>query len=436
MSNINGYLDFEGLKEYHKLAGYSEIPITGYTEGKYLNMYNGTDGQMADARVTDFIKLPADAKCTITSTVTENRHSYVICFYDENSTYISGEEFTDHVSFKLSEKKSSDAPQRVAAQFRVAVKSELKDVVNPLTIRSIHENVIDLLSDRVVENDTTIKIVRTTIGNVRTDIASIQGNISSIQGDVASVQGDISSIQSNIETNSTDINNVKNMVYKAHCSHMINISPTIVEIGTSTSVYVSKLNFLFNNVAQSAADGVTSAKVYNTSNVEITGINASNINTGVGQSDTTKLGTPNSTITVNPGYEIVYNGNPFRGSYTISAVHPTYYGGGTASTIAGGSDVSMTKDALKGKFGSSSLKTGASGTYDITLGSPNYIFIVSPYTISTSNIFNASTGFQFPMESLGTITVTDIGNGIANATYNVYRSTNELDSGTYKIQIK
>ena len=158
MSNINGYLDFEGLKTYHELAGYSEIPITGYTKDKYLNKDDGTEGSRLNARVTDYIKLPSDAKCTIASTPRANGDQNVICFYDKDGIYTTGEEFREYVTFKLSEKKSVGG-DRVSTQFRLSAAVSVADTTTPLTIRSIHENVIDLLSDQVVENDTTIKNV-------------------------------------------------------------------------------------------------------------------------------------------------------------------------------------------------------------------------------------------------------------------------------------
>lgn len=430
MSNINGYLDFEGLKTYHELAGYSEIPLE-YTSGSKLNAATGEVEYAGGAIVycvTDYVELPVDSPYYLMTAA----GSSTICFYDENNNFLSGKTLSgSKYKLVLSAEGAKAVKFRVSFEYIHQAVSPDGDVgtIYQVSIRALHDNTSKWLYDEIVKNDTTIK-------NVSTDVASIQGNVTSIQGDVTNIQGNISSIQGDIETNSNDITNIKNMVYKAHCTHSININSTIVEIGASTPVYVTKLNFLFNNVAQSAADGVTSAKVYNINNEEIAGVSNSNINTSITQGDSAKLGAPNSTVTVNPGYEIVYNGNTFRGSYTISAVHPIYYGGGTASTITGGSDVSMTKTVLKTKFGSSSLKTGASGSYKITLNSKNYIFIVSPYTISTDKVYNESTGFQFPMDSLGTLTVTNIGADAPNATYYVYRSSYEQDPGTYNMQIK
>lgn len=376
------FLDEAGLKKYHQLTGYSTIPmtaITNYTSGE-LNFGSGAVISSTSYRVTDHITLSSDKKYTI---LNPSASRSVICYYESDNTFVFGEEFGDKISFTLKDKaKNGKTPSNIRVSFKGQV-----------LIQSLHQNTITWLCNDILEN----------------------------RGDIA--------------TNSTEINNVKNMVYKAHCTHNIKLSKTIVEIGTSTSVYAARLNFLFNNKNQSAADGVTSAKVYKTGGGVITGINNSNINTDVTNGSTTLLGNPNSTVTVNPGYEIVYNGNTFTGSYTITAVHPIYYGGGGVGTISGGSGVSITKDNLRSRFGSSTLKTSASGTYTITLSSKNYIFVVSPYEISTDKIFNASTGFKFPMDPLGTLTVTNIGAGAANATYYVYRS-NELDPGTYNIQIK
>lgn len=423
MSNINGYLDFEGLKKYHKLAGYSEIPLP-YGTGLALNAATGNpinqEGPMPNlVPVTDFIMIDPGTLYTLELAGADREG--VICFYDKFNGYVSGETFTGSIRFKPADKKPKSAEHDIV-KMKVCDTSSTGYGLKPFTISAIHKGVIDILYDRIIKNGVTIE--------------DVQSNISSIQGNVTSIQGNISSIQGDIKTNSNDITNIKNMVYKAHCTHSINISPTVVEIGASTPVYVTKLNFLFNNVAQSAADGVTSAKVYNINNEAIAGVSNSNINTSITQGDSAKLGTPNSTVTVNPGYEIVYNGNTFRGSYTISAVHPIYYGGGVKELITGGSDVSMTKSDLKSKFGSSALKTSASGSYKITLKLKNYIFIVSPYTISTDKVYNESTGFQFPMDSLGTLTVTGIGADAPNATYYVYRSSYEQDPGTYNMQIK
>ena len=380
------FLDEAGLKKYHQLAGYSTIPITAvtnYTYGK-LNTTNGSaDYSDHSYKVTDYIELRNDRKYTILYPLPAVKN--IICYYDNNNNFLSGRTFTTKITFALSDGTSGGV---TPTKIRVSCGAQA-----PCNIQALHQNTILWLCNDILEN--------------RSDIA----------------------------TNSTEINNVKNMVYKAHCTHNIKLSKTIVEIGTSTPVYAARLNFLFNNKNQSAADGVTSAKVYKTGGGVITGINNSNINTDVTNGSTTLLGSPNSTVTVNPGYEIVYNGNTFTGSYTITAVNHIYYGGGGVGTISGGSGVSITKDNLRSRFGSSTLKTSASGTYTITLSSKNYIFVVSPYEISTDKIFNASTGFKFPMDPLGTLTVTNIGAGDTKATYYVYRS-NELDPGTYNIQIK
>lgn len=376
------FLDEAGLKKYHQLAGHSTIPITAVTNCTFgeLDFESGAVISSTSYRVTNHITLSPDKKYTI---LNPSASRSVICYYESDNTFVFGEEFGGKISFTLKDKsKNGKTPSNI----RVSFKSQV-------LIQSLHQNTITWLCKDILEN--------------RSDIA----------------------------TNSTEINNVKNMVYKAHCTHNIKLSKTIVEVGTSTSVYATRLNFLFNNKNQSASDGVTSAKIYKTDGGVIAGINNSNINTDITNDSTTLLGNPNSTVTVNPGYEIMYNGNKFTGSYTITAVHPIYYGGGGVGTISGGSGVSITKDNLRSRFGSSTLKTSASGTYTITLSSKNYIFVVSPYEISTDKIFNASTGFKFPMDPLGTLTVTNIGAGAANATYYVYRS-NELDPGTYNIQIK
>ena len=389
------FLDEAGLKKYHQLAGYSEIPITDYKAGS-LNTENGNVISNASKRVTDYIELPIYYKYSAVV-----KGSGIICYYSSSGEFIKAETFTDSVSFTLNNiTKTVNISGAImtlrAAKIRIScnLQAAVEGTKNtPFIIRSLHDNTSKWLYDEIVENE------------------------------------------NDIATNSTEINNVKNMVYKAHCTHNIKLSKTIVEVGTSTSVYATRLNFLFNNKNQSASDGVTSAKIYKTDGGVIAGINNSNINTDITNDSTTLLGNPNSTVTVNPGYEIMYNGNKFTGSYKITAVHPIYYGGGGVGTISGGSGVSITKDNLRSRFGSSTLKTSASGTYTITLSSKNYIFVVSPYEISTDKIFNASTGFKFPMDPLGTLTVTNIGAGAANATYYVYRS-NELDPGTYNIQIK
>ena len=380
------FLDEAGLKKYHQLAGHSTIPITAvtnYTFGK-LNTTNGSiDYSNYSYKVTDYIELRNDRKYTILYPLPAVTN--IICYYDNNNNFLSGRTFTTKITFSLSNGASGGV---TPTKIRVSCGAQAS-----CNIQALHQNTISWLCNDILEN------------------------------------------RSGIATNSTEINNVKNMVYKAHCTHNIKLSKTIVEVGTSTSVYATRLNFLFNNKNQSASDGVTSAKIYKTDGGVITGINNSNINTDITNDSTTLLGNPNSTVTVDPGYEIMYNGNKFTGSYTITAVHPIYYGGGGVGTISGGSGVSITKDNLRSRFGSSTLKTSASGTYTITLSSKNYIFVVSPYEISTDKIFNASTGFKFPMDPLGTLTVTNIGAGAANATYYVYRS-NELDPGTYNIQIK
>lgn len=375
------FLDEAGLKKYHQLAGYSEIPLE-YTSGKKLNTSNGeavADTSGLGHCVTDYIGLPVDAPYYLKTAAS----SSAICFYDENNNFLSGKTLSGRkYKLVLNTENTKAVKFRVSFQYihqNVPINGDV-DIIYQVSIQALH--------------DSTTKWL---YGKINTDIS---------------------------ETNK--------LIVRLHADYGFGVSPNPIEKDISTTVKIHGVYFRFDGEAVTPSGSARVVAPMNTDsgpeNVTIgvgSIINNSNTITTTGQiSDTT-----NFTMI------ITHLGMDLKKSITVNAYYPIYYKAGNGDFHS--NDEDLTRAAIVGMYPSSGrvLQASSSGYYTITTDANNhYTYITSPYIISTNKVFNASTGFQFPMEKIKNISVT-YPNGTVK-TYYVYRSTYELDPGTYKIQIK
>lgn len=121
---------------------------------------------------------------------------------------------------------------------------------------------------------------------------------------------------------------------------------------------------------------------------------------------------------------------------TLSADGAGVVGSQKAITVTWTSDVyyGSTSNASPGQTevlaASSSLQTGRTGTFALTLAGTYALFAI-PATYGSPTFKDATTGFQFDMTSIGTVSVTR--NGVTRD-YNVWRGTNLL-SGSYNLAV-
>ena len=151
------FLDEAGLKQYHKLAGYSTIPIaaiTNYTSG-ILNINNGTVSSSSSHKVTDYITLSSDRKYTI---VCPTNARNIICFYDKNNNFVSSTTFVTRVTVAL-----NDGISGGVTPSKIRLSSEIAGSGTDATIQALHQNTILWLCDDILENRSDIATNRNDI---------------------------------------------------------------------------------------------------------------------------------------------------------------------------------------------------------------------------------------------------------------------------------
>jgi membrane-associated protease RseP (regulator of RpoE activity) len=94
-----------------------------------------------------------------------------------------------------------------------------------------------------------------------------------------------------------------------------------------------------------------------------------------------------------------------------------YYGSSSSETLDEAGIKALTK----------SLQSSMSGTYAFTGGATNYKYIIIPASFTTLNMFNASTGFAFPLTQVATVNVTN--NGVTTSC-KVLRTENQIGDVT------
>ncbi len=196
------------------------------------------------------------------------------------------------------------------------------------------------------------------------------------------------------------VNAVAEVIYQQFSSLSLSSSSTIIERGVDTAVTIS-WTFTFNS-ASATPDTIS---VTSGSNTLISDTSVKSV------SDTINSTTSYSATAT-------YNGVTKTASRTVSAYYPMYFGSSANTTLEESDILAMTKQ---------SIKSSPSGTYSITVGQGEYLWLCVPSTMSISSV--TSSGFEVPMESYITVTVTD------KTDYRCYRSTSSFNEGTVSIVI-
>lgn len=379
------FLDEAGLKKYHQLAGYSEIPITDYKAGS-LNTENGNVISNASKRVTDYIELPIYYKYSAVV-----KGSGIICYYSSSGEFIEAKTFTDSVSFTLNDITKTvnisgafmtlrAAKIRISCNMQAAVEGTKN---TPFIIRSLHDNASKWLYDEIVEN-----------------------------------RGDIT-------TNRNDIAETNKLIMRLHADYNISVTPITIEKGASNKITISNVYFKF--------DG---NKIYPSGGYEIKRSGAAGnlplFDGGDGSDILNNSGYLNDTISKSATYTLsmTHLGCPFTKAVSVSAYYPIIYGGSPDSSI-NGEYLERIWNSIGTDFYKSSGKATPSGTYTFTTQKDDYMYILVPRDEETDGKYNMtisdvkSSGFEVPMISQGLVTMTNN----TNRKYNVYRSQIQVNAG-------
>lgn len=365
------FLDEAGLKRYHKLAGYSSIPITAitnYTSGD-LDLGTGVVTPSTSHKVTDYIVLQQNKKYAILNLSTSRS---VICYYKADNTFVFGEVFDSKISFTLQDKTKNGV---TPAKIRVSSKGQI-------FIQALHQNTISWLCNDILEN--------------RSDIA----------------------------TNRNDIAETNNLIVRLHATYNIGVTPTIIEKGVSNKITISNVYFRF--------DG---NKIYPSGGYEITRSGAAgNLKLFDGGGDGELLntgGSINDTISKSATYTLsmTHLGGTFTKAVSVSAYYPIIYGSTPDPSIS-----EEYLERIWGDIGTDfykSVKSNPSGTYTFTTQKDDYMYILVPRDEETDGKYNMtisdvkSGGFEVPMISQGLVEM----NIHTNRKYNVYRSQIQVNAG-------
>ena len=378
------FLDEAGLKKYHQLAGYSEIPITDYKAGS-LNTENGNVISNASKRVTDYIELPIYYKYSAVV-----KGSGIICYYSSSGEFIKAETFTDSVSFTLNNIiKTVNISGAImilrAAKIRIScnLQAAVEGTKNtPFIIRSLHDNTSKWLYDEIVENE------------------------------------------NDIATNRNDITETNNTIVRLHATYNIGVTPTTIEKGVSNKITISNVYFRF--------DG---NKIYPSGGYEITRSDAAGnlklFDGGDGSDILNTGGSINDTISKSATYTLSMShlGGTFTKAVPVSAYYPIIYGSTPDPSISG-----EYLERIWGDIGIDFYKSGKSdpsGTYTFTTQKDDYMYILVPRDEESDGRYNMtisevkSSGFEVPMNYLGLVEM----NNHTNRKYNVYRSQIQVNAG-------
>lgn len=378
------FLDEAGLKQYHKLAGYSTIPIaaiTNYTSG-ILNINNGTVSSSSSHKVTDYITLSSDRKYTI---VCPTNARNIICFYDKNNNFVSSTTFVTRVTVAL-----NDGISGGVTPSKIRLSSEIAGSGTDATIQALHQNTISWLCNDILEN--------------RSDIA----------------------------TNRNDIAETNNLIVRLHATYGFSISPTTIEKGVKTSITIKDIYFRFDGKSVTPGhyiimDGDGSAFAGTlVPNGDI--INTSNTVTDTEVRD-------NKTYTLS----ITHLGSTFtKKTASVSAYYPMYFGSSANESISkdnlnaifsAATTIGTAKEVSGvGVFTKQPISGSPSGTRNFKVNSSQYIYLLVPSTMTINKV--TSSGFDVPMSS----TAPEV-TGTNKGSYRVYRSEKKVNGGTLSIVI-
>lgn len=375
------FLDEAGLKQYHKLAGYSSIPITAitnYTSG-VLDLGTGVVTPSTSYMVTDYIVLQQNKKYAILNLSTSRS---VICYYKADNTFVFGEVFDSKISFTLQDKTKNGV---TPAKIRVSSKGQI-------FIQALHQNTITWLCNDILEN--------------RSDIATNRNDI--------------------VETNKT--------IVRLHADYGFGATPNPIEKDVPTPITIKSAYFQFDkeDVIPTGGVKVTASTKTPTGTVTRT-YDISSIINNSGAVSTASISLP-TTYTMT----ITHLGMDLKKSITVNAYYPMYFGSSgnesiskdnlntifsAATTIGTAKEVSGV-----GVFTKQPISGSPSGTRTFKVNSSQYIYLLVPSTMTINKV--TSSGFEVPMSS----TAPEVA-GTNKGSYKVYRSASKVNGGTLSIVI-
>lgn len=402
------FLDEAGLKQYHKLAGYSEIPITDYKSGS-LNTENGNVIFNASKRVTDYIELPIYYKYSAVV-----KGSGIICYYSSSGEFIEAKTFTDSVSFTLNDITKTvnisgafmtlrAAKIRISCNMQAAVEGTKN---TPFIIRSLHDNTSKWLYDEIVEN--------------RSDIATNRNDI--------------------VETNKT--------IVRLHADYNFSVSPTTIEkfpfkisgdtaTASTTTIKISNAYFTFDKKNVAPTEGYTIDR-------DGTNLDGDILNTSNYISDDI-IDDATYTLTIN------HFGGKFTRVTGVKAFYPMYFGSSGKSEIEGSDLTSIIKKATTigaattidnvGVFTKQSIGSSPNGTRTFKVNNDEFVYLLVPAGMPQIKGITSG-GFKFPLSDIiNAVAAKDpapdpiTNSPRADRYYVVYRSASQVNGGTLSIVI-
>lgn len=193
---------------------------------------------------------------------------------------------------------------------------------------------------------------------------------------------------------------INEKVFAAHGAASVSVSPNVIEKGVSTQVTVR------NSVTFSGASYSPLSVSLKKGDKELSTTANSSVQDNVTDTTTYSM---NVTFIANVTKKV---------SGTVTAVYPMYFGGDASTTMDSAKVLALTKQ---------SLKTSPNGTYNVSVGQGEYMWLCVPSNMNINKV--ASAGFDVPMEAAATVAVTGKGN------YKCYRSSSQFNAGTVNIVI-
>ena len=389
------FLDEAGLKEYHKLAGYSSIPITAitnYTSG-VLDLGTGVVTSSTSYMVTDYIVLQSNKKYTILNLSTSRS---VICYYKADNTFVFGEVFDSKISFTLQDKTKNGV---TPAKIRVSSKGQI-------FIQALHQNTITWLCNDILEN--------------RSDIATNRNDI--------------------VETNKT--------IVRLHADYNFSVSPTTIEkfpfkisgdtaTASTTTIKISNAYFTFDKKNVAPTEGYTIDR-------DGTNLDGDILNTSNYISDDI-IDDATYTLTIN------HFGGKFTRVTGVKAFYPMYFGSSGKSEIEGSDLTSIIKKATTigaattidnvGVFTKQSIGSSPNGTRTFKVNNDEFVYLLVPAGMPQIKGITSG-GFKFPLSDIiNAVAAKDpapdpiTNSPRADRYYVVYRSASQVNGGTLSIVI-
>lgn len=199
---------------------------------------------------------------------------------------------------------------------------------------------------------------------------------------------------------SSEVAPLEEMVYKAHGSVAVSVSPSVIESGVETEVTV-------RNTVTLSGESFSPASVV--------------VKEGSSQISTAANSTVTRTVSATTTYtaEATFiDGVKKSGSAKVTAVYPMYFGGSASSSLDSAGVTGLAKQGLK---------TSPNGSYTVSVGQGEYLWLCVPSGMKVNKV--ASAGFDVPMEAAATVAVSGKGN------YSCYRSSSKFNAGSVAITV-